>query len=129
MDQNMTEQMKKTYPTVFEDNFYFECGPGWANLISEIARFISSRTNKCKASQVKEKFGTLRFYIDCGDGIDEEKYNEIAQFISAIERRSARICEECGVELDENNRVKGRKYWIRSMCEDCSKKIYKNESF
>lgn len=40
-------------------------------------------------SQVKEKFGTLRFYINAGT---DEHYN----YIRFAENLSARICETCG---------------------------------
>jgi hypothetical protein len=122
MTESNTNLLKVSYPTVFKENFYFECGDGWVNLISEIAKFISSKTSKCYADQVKEKFGTLRFYISCGDGISEPEYVEIASFISAIERQSAHICEDCGVKLDDSNRNKVKSYWIKNICVTCKQK-------
>src|SRR4029078_4836825 len=41
------------------------------------------------ASQVKEKFGTLRFYVDYAS---EEVYKMVAE----AEALSAKTCEECG---------------------------------
>lgn len=43
------------------------------------------------ATQVKEKFGTLRFYVYV-DGGDEEVF----RLIDAAEQESATICELCG---------------------------------
>jgi len=122
MNDNNSNLLKASFPTVFPENFYFECGDGWIDLFSEIARFISNKTSECYASQVKEKFGTLRFYIDCKNGIREEDYVEIASFISAIERQSAHICERCGIKLDDSNRNKIKSYWIQNICVQCKQK-------
>lgn len=122
MKDNNSNLLKISYPTVFTENFYFECEDGWLHLIEEIAKFISVRTDKCQAAQVKEKFGTLRFYIDCGDGIAQETYKEIAEFISAIERLSYYTCEYCGKKIDEHNRAKNTSYWIKNLCVECKQK-------
>lgn len=122
MKENNANLLKAAYPTVFPENFYFECEDGWIDLISDIAKFISSKTDNCYASQVKEKFGTLRFYIDCKNGIREELYVEISSYISAVERQSAHICEYCGVKLDENNKSKAKSYWIKNICIPCKQK-------
>jgi hypothetical protein len=63
-----------------------------------------------RASQVKEKFGTLRFYMDHG-------CEEIWQHISQAERESAVTCEDCGAygEIREGG-------WIRTLCNDCEKR-------
>lgn len=122
MNQENTDLLKTTYPTIFDERFYFECGDGWVDLISEVAKFIIDKKADCQASQVKEKFGMLRFYIDCGHGIREPDYVEIASFISAIERQSAHICETCGVKLDEYNRSKNKSYWIKNICIKCRHK-------
>ena len=70
----------------------FECGPGWADLLD--AAFASLKDiapdRDWAPSQIKEKYGTLRFYWhgdlpDLGDEI-----------ISATEHLSGHICEVCG---------------------------------
>jgi hypothetical protein len=122
MKDNNTQLLKVSYPTVFKENFYFECEDGWLHLIQEIAMFISSRTDKCQAAQVKEKFGTLRFYIDCVEGLSEETYKEIAEYISAVERLSYYVCEYCGTKIDDTNRAKNTSYWIKNICVPCKQK-------
>lgn len=122
MKENNSNLLKVSYPTVFRENFYFECEDGWLHLIQEIAKFISDRTDKCQAAQVKEKFGTLRFYIDCGEGTTEELYKEIAEYISAVERLSYYVCEDCGTKVDDTNRAKNTSYWIRNICVTCKQK-------
>lgn len=122
MKENNSNILKVSYPTVFKETFYFECEDGWLHLIQEIAKFISDRTDKCQAAQVKEKFGTLRFYIDCQEGLSEETYKEIAEYINAVERLSYYVCEYCGSKLDETNRSKNTSYWIKNICITCKQK-------
>ena len=57
-------------------------------------------------SQVKEKFGTLRFYINGGT---EEHYN----YISFAESMSAHICETCG----KPGKLLGRG-WVYTACKE-----------
>lgn len=57
------------------------------------------------ADQVKEKFGTLRFYVTGGD-------DYIHGLISMAESMSAVTCEECGAP--GKNRGGG---WVRTLCD------------
>jgi hypothetical protein len=67
------------------------------------------RIPEVTAVQVKEKFGTLRFYYDGGD-------DYIRGLVSMAESMSAVTCEECG------NLGKSRRGgWIRTLCDSHSK--------
>jgi len=63
------------------------------------------------ASQVKEKFGGLRFYYSGGD-------EYVSALVNFAESMSYRICEDCG-RMDEtvSHNSKG---WIRNTCEKCT---------
>lgn len=64
----------------------------------------------CRASQVKEKFGTLRFYMT-------SQTQEMDVVIKEAERKSAITCEQCG--------KKGKLYskgWCYTACAVCNKK-------
>lgn len=61
------------------------------------------------AVQVKEKFGTLRFYVQ---GASEEHYN----YISFAESMSGNTCEECGSPGKRLGRG-----WIYTACEKHAK--------
>lgn len=61
------------------------------------------------AAQVKEKFGTLRFYYDGGD-------DYINGVVSFAENSSAHTCEECG--LPGKLRHGG---WVRTLCDNHAK--------
>lgn len=77
--------------------FYFECGDGWADLLVELCQKIRLRLNELPenvakdivAIQVKEKYGTLRFYLSSYDQV-------IESFIQDATHKSRLVCEQCG---------------------------------
>lgn len=84
------------YPRIFPDGFYFECLSGWHDLIDTLCCSLQERTDQhgdpqIKATQIKEKFGTLRFYVEAAS---HEQYALIEQ----AEEDSARTCDLCGAE-------------------------------
>lgn len=70
----------------------FECGPGWADLLDAVFSWLHeiAADREWSPSQIKEKYGSLRFYWH-GDlpGLGDE-------IISAAEHLSAHLCEVCG---------------------------------
>lgn len=99
-----------------------ECGPGWAQLISDLTEDIKSRLKKgdCfKYEQVKEKYGKLRiyYYLTLRDG-DDNRYDEIISLIGAAEEKSATICEKCGGK----SKIKSRNKWLTTLCTKCYKR-------
>jgi len=107
MRQELDEKLCKDYPKIFANRhgdmkttamcWGFDCDDGWYPLINLLCREIQwhidhnakIETTQFVASQVKEKFGTLRFY---GDGGDDKIHN----FIWFAESVSAITCEKCG---------------------------------
>jgi len=67
-----------------------------------------------RASQVKEKFGTLRFYLTQGT---EEMY----AVTDEAERKSALTCETCG----QTAKLRGHG-WLSTRCASCWKKMQKD---
>lgn len=63
------------------------------------------------ASQVKEKFGGLRFYVDGGT---KKHY----AYISFAEAMSYTICEECGATQNVHQTTG----WVRTICVPCAEK-------
>jgi len=71
------------------EGFGIECGDGWFDIIDKLSKQIEDLKVGAVAVQVKEKYGTLRFYLN--------GYNEkIDKFIRTAERKSAKTCEVCG---------------------------------
>ena len=91
--------------------FGFECGNGWFDLLYRLSEDISKLQPSCRAVQVKEKFGTLRFYTGpLSDKVDER--------INKAENESAVTCETCG--KPGNMHFKGG--WMATLCPLCGKK-------
>lgn len=78
-------------------HFGFETVDGWFRIIYELSaeleelikRLRSDERNDYYAVQVKEKFGTLRFYMNM-------ETEEMSRAIREAEGRSASACEVCG---------------------------------
>lgn len=108
--------MKTSY-----EAFYIECGAGWARLYEALIDLCHLKG--IEVTQVKEKFGGLRFYV----GPCDEKTQML---IDAVEAYSYRVCEDCGEHGSKwidgkvvyNVTTKGPG-WIRSLCEPCRKMI------
>lgn len=82
--------------------FGFECGSGWYDLILNLSIKIETLTETLRddgieldylpmVTQVKEKYGGLRFYLTVST-------NKMDELISKAEDDSLHICEECGAE-------------------------------
>jgi len=95
--------------------FGFDVGDGWYQLIRNLSQDIDTIAkennligdNYPKATQVKEKFGGLRFYID---GSIDLVYDAI----SKAEAASYYICEVCG----KPGKARGDG-WIVTICDLC----------
>ncbi|MBD8879799.1 hypothetical protein IHE49_04845 [Rhodanobacter sp. 7MK24] len=104
------DPLRQDQPTVLA-LWGFECGDGWMDLIYRLSQAISKRIESTGldivATQVKEKFGTLRFYVDGGD-------EEVFRLIDSAEQESATICEACGAPG-----TLVTKGWHSTLCECC----------
>lgn len=86
-----------------------ECSDGWLEMIRDlIQKLIDVGWNK-EFKQIKEKFGTLRFYT--GE-TTEEQFNLIREY----EKLSATTCEICGKRDDTVGLRSGG--WLRTLCEE-----------
>lgn len=103
-------------------------GDGWLPLLEKVFAFCQFNHDKngypqLVADQVKEKFGTLRFYYhfeecDSENAVWGTKYNRTDEYLEgAIEfatHLTAEICEYCG----KPSKVHG-KHWRTTECKDC----------
>ena len=136
---NVYEDWKKRFPLCFEREgccmtFGLEFNSGWNGIVEELLGKIEAHlTEKYAAGfrdpdygfqidQIKEKFGTLRFYV-CG--ADDPIFN----FILDAERKSAQTCELCGAPGSLHCR-KGA-FWLHTFCpahaEEYDYEPYRNE--
>ena len=85
---------------------YAAIGPGWRPLVMELVVQLRALGWRGKPVQIKEKFGTLRFYVD-GPMTDEQH-----KLVWEYEAKSYSICEDCGKlgKLADNHG------WWRTTC-------------
>ena len=104
MSPELDALLCQRYPKIFADRrasiqtscmaWGFSCGDGWFEIVDAICARLQHMIDhegapQVVASQVKEKFGSLRFYAQC---VTQAQLDEIQR----IAGRSNRICEVCG---------------------------------
>jgi len=110
------QRMKERFPNMFsQPHGGFAVGPGWWPIIESLCGNIQHYLNyKNKESevvaqvvvtQIKEKFGGLRFYYSGGD-------DEISGMVRMAEAFADSLCEDCG---GIGKRRGGG--WIRTLCD------------
>jgi hypothetical protein len=73
---------------------WISCEAGWYPLITELGTMLAEMDPDYVVHQIKEKFGTLRFYAESDlVGDERERFDAL---IDEAEVRSACICERCG---------------------------------
>lgn len=122
MNKALEKILVERYPKIFRDygkdpketamHWGIACGKGWFKLINELCKKLSKFEDEVIASQVKEKFGGLRFYIEA---VSPENHKEIYQYIEEAEIKSIETCETCG---EPGKRIGGG--WVRTLCHGCA---------
>lgn len=126
-DETQYEAIYTKYPLLFEkqgDKWNIEIGPmqGWLPLIDKLCKEISNllcelpedyRT-QFSLDQIKEKTGTLRFYVGWEDndarhfnGTIRDIANQIDAHVHLAEAQSAFICEVCSYQPSKLRNNKG----------------------
>ena len=108
--------MGEKFPKMYSGRYGgFAIGKGWYPLIEQLSHVIQShidskqkRGDDCEqvvVEQVKEKFGSLRFYYSGGDDF-------IHGAVWLAESMTSHLCEECG---GLGKQREGG--WIRTLCD------------
>ena len=117
MDEGYGAWMKEQFPKMFTDQRTdLNIGKGWWVIVESLCRGIQQyidAVNKSKpdtveqvvVTQVKEKFGTLRFYYTGGDAY-------VDGMVRMAGTWSSHCCEECGDKGSMQNTG-----WIKTLCE------------
>ena len=155
MNEANTKKLYTDFPRLYRDaimnkgcmKWGFECNDGWFDLVYKLSGDIEAEATALGidrasdawplARQVKEKFGTLKFYCAAGEERDEsdksvmglEVVGQLVSFrpvpnvesihalIQAAEELSATICEDCGCP----GTLRGKSY-ISTLCDECEAK-------
>lgn len=132
MTPELDKKLCEKYPEIFTDRqgdmrttamcWGFEHGDGWYQIIDALCAAMQSHYNfnaqyrekigkpiyQPKATQVKEKFGTLRFYYNGGNDYTDGIVR-LAEVLSGV------TCENCG-QPGERRTNRG---WLSTLCEVC----------
>jgi len=123
MNKELEKKLQTKYPQIFQDLYCdekytamawgLECGDGWYRILERLCEDIMAEgpPDNFKATQVKEKFGTLRFYCY---GATKEIY----EAIDRAEEASESTCENCGSTGAELRTDRG---WLKTLCDGCYK--------
>lgn len=117
--------LEDKYPTLYKDNMLnayggIRCDDGWLLLLEKCSANLEKmmlenpKLPKVVPVQIKEKFGTLRFYFD-GESV------EARRIITEAEKESGVTCEVCGKPGLEQN-IRG---WLKTVCNDDYNRIAK----
>ena len=107
------ENLNDTLNPYSENNYsYIECESGWADLIYELHNKIIAFDPDYKITQIKEKFGLLRFYYDLSLDIHGQ---EIGDLVNEYEQKSGKVCEYCA----SPGRPASFGHWQKTCCEEC----------
>lgn len=116
----MNDQTGQNLETPDESRDWFECDDGWRVLIAGLEAKLKALSPDYTISQVKEKFGGLRYYANPGD-VDEETSRQFYDLIRDAETKSYEICESCGQPGGLSRR--GEHGWYKTLCSTCSSKL------
>lgn len=108
----MYVELVERHKDFFRMPWGFECGPGWYKIIEKLCADICAIIERDKlqdvyVTQIKEKYGTLRFYLNT-------ETNEMSELVGKAAAESSITCEECG----QPGKIIGNK-WLMVRCENC----------
>jgi hypothetical protein len=86
---------------------FFDVQVGWYPLIKNLINELINLGWDKQVTQVKEKFGGLRFYINGGS---DEMYNKITE----AEKLSHETCELCGKKGELRTKIR----WFTTLCDE-----------
>ena len=116
------ELLEKIDP-LFSNGWFksIDCGDGWLQIIDDLINGLNKLNIKYSIQQIKEKFGTLRFYFSIIESTSKND-NDTADFLVDLACiLSSKTCEICG-EIGTSDSTKG---WTSIVCETCKKKNFK----
>jgi len=116
--------LKTNYPDLFKQKpIDLWCPQGWQQLVDGLCKYLVAIKADISVLQIKEKFGTLRFYYQIGpkDKAQLDKETRIAHVVGFTEYLSSTICQNDGKPATAYNNG-----WAKTLCEKC--KEIENES-
>lgn len=132
MNKELELKLVEKYPKILQDyngdkmktcmHWGMECGDGWYDLLDKLMAKLDYISNvsgiQVVADQIKEKFGTLRFYYHTVANTDLNVSDCVEDIISDVvycaEHNSKYTCEVTGKEGVLCSRVG----WLKTLCKN-----------
>ena len=123
MKKELEEKLYNEFPILYQKRVGFSFEDGWFDIIYRLSEGIEKEIMKMKPEemeetyvrQAKEKFGTLRFYMNSStDTIDK--------LIIDAEKETEITCEDCGNKEGTLGTSAENKHWKRTVCKECRRK-------
>lgn len=117
------DKLYKKYSNVLNGPLYAEISEGWEGLVEDFVEEISEASRDFKQgavtiSQIKEKFGGMRIYVDYD--LPSEQISDLEKIVIKYEKFSWRTCEVCSAcDIVLHKRYA---YWEQVICEECYQK-------
>jgi hypothetical protein len=94
-----------------------ECGSGWYDILDELCGKIQAHCEEngyddVMFTQIKEKYSTLRVYVNFGSDV-------IYAYIDEAEEKSSHVCEVCG---SKRGKIYDDHGWLSVRCKKCKTK-------
>lgn len=94
---------------------WIRCQRGWYPLIIDVDAQLAAVCPEYELQQVKQKYGTLRYYCDPCQEHWDDVYEAFEEITEAAEQRSRVICEFCG----RPGAAAASNGWVRTLCDSC----------
>jgi hypothetical protein len=138
MTPENTEKLYQAFPHLYRGqnkslqessmHWGFQCDDGWFDLIWNLSHAIEEAARQeglepqndawPEATQVKQKFGTLRFHL--------QNYHEgIRALIREAGAAAGKICEVCGAS---SSSVVNSRRWVKTLCRDHAEEFLRETS-
>jgi hypothetical protein len=137
MNLELEHMLVEKYPKILQDYrkspketcmaFGIETSDGWYNLLDKCMQKLQYLCDICSkdgrevqvvALQIKEKFGTLRFYTSM-PGANEIETNILEDIISEAENQSSYTCEETG----NDGTICKKGGWVKTLSYEKSREL------
>ena len=116
MGEKRNEEVRTILAPWFAERFAGFYPPyGWLDLVQEIHEHVVAVAPDYRITQVKEKFGTLCFYVDPRT-IPHHVRDACRNYVLAKQEESSGICQSCGAP-QAGSVERG---WVATLCDACA---------
>jgi hypothetical protein len=107
----------------FLDNAMMSVPAGWIPIVRDLCENIEETGGDLRVQQIKEKFGSIRFYYTVPTEDENTSREDIGELVKTARFQAKQTCQRCG-EPGEDRTVN---HWITVLCNDCYKDSTANE--